>query len=83
MKALILNQTAIQTAVNSARLSLFERQWTYCNKTMRHTAYKQYIYYKVGRTGRGHRICPPSCVLWAIRDLWPATDNEEYTGFKD
>ena len=77
---LVLNESAVVTAINASRLALHERQWTYPNNTMRITAYRQYIYYTIGHLGKGVRVCPPNCLLWAIRDKWP--DNVGYTGFK-
>ena len=81
LAAIVLNRDALRTAVNASRLRLCEREWDYSNDTMRHTAYKQYVYFAIGHTGKGKRICPPNCVLWRIRDMYPSV--EPYVGFKN
>ena len=45
-------------------------------------AYRQYILYSHGYLGRGNRKVAPACVVWKIRDNYPAPDNN-YLGFKE
>ena len=48
----------------------------------RHVAYQQYIIFSRGYLGRGNRKVVPSCVIWKVRDNYPAPNNN-YTGFKE
>ena len=48
----------------------------------RKAGYRQYIMYSHGYLGRGNRKVAPSCVVWKIRDNYPAPDNN-YLGFKE
>ena len=50
------------------------------NKTLRHTAYRQYVLWRFGRLGVGNRVIVPSCAVWKIRDQFPSTDGQ-YKGF--
>ena len=79
LRSLVLDEVAVRTAINGYHLQLREQNWTYENENFRHVAYKQYVYYKHGHLGRGCRIEPPNCFLWAVRDKWPSA---QYTGYK-
>ena len=48
----------------------------------RKAAYRQYIMYQHGYLGRSVRKVIPSCVVWKVRDQYPAPDNI-YLGFKE
>ena len=48
----------------------------------RKAAYRQYIMYSHGYLGRGNRKVAPACVVWKIRDNYPAPDNH-YLGFRE
>lgn len=48
----------------------------------RQIAYRQYIIFNHGYLGRQNRKVVPSCVVWKVRDNYPAPDNN-YTGFKE
>jgi hypothetical protein len=82
LRNIVLNEAAVTTAINACNVRLHERQWRYANNEMRYAAYRQYVFYKLGHLGKSVRVCPPSCVLWAIRDMWPAAEGEHYSGFK-
>ena len=48
----------------------------------RKAAYRQYIMYQHGYLGRAVRKVIPSCVVWKVRDNYPAPDNN-YLGYKE
>ena len=50
--------------------------------SFRKAAYRQYIMFSHGYLGRGNRKVAPSCVVWKIRDNYPAPDNI-YLGFRE
>ncbi len=49
------------------------------NESMRHLAYRQFIYDIFGRLGRGVRTVIPACSVTAIRNRYPGST---YTGFR-
>ena len=51
------------------------------NDNFRHAAYRQFVLWRFDSLGSGNRVVIPSCVVWAIRDLYPSADGV-YTGFK-
>lgn len=81
VSAIVLHREAIRTAVNANRSQLYEDMWEHTNKSMRHQAYCQFVYYTCGNTGYKKRMVLPSCVTWAIQQMWPSEDGN-YTGFK-
>ena len=50
--------------------------------SFRRAAYRQYIMFSHGYLGRGNRKVAPSCMVWKIRDNYPAPDNV-YLGFRE
>jgi P2X purinoceptor 7 len=53
----------------------------YSTNSFRKAAYRQYILWRYKKLGRGNRRVCPSCVVLAIRQLYPAQDGI-YMGFK-
>lgn len=50
------------------------------NKQFRHAAYRQFVAWRCGTLGPGHRVVIPSCCVWAIRDRFP-DPHGQYRGF--
>jgi P2X purinoceptor 7 len=53
----------------------------YSTNSFRKAAYRQYILWRYKKLGRGNRKICPSCVVLAIRHVYPADDGF-YMGFK-
>lgn len=53
----------------------------YTPASYRKAAYRQYTLYSHGYLGRGNRKTVPSCVVWKVRERYPAPDNV-YLGFR-
>ncbi|XP_069109769.1 uncharacterized protein [Argopecten irradians] len=51
------------------------------NKSMRHSAYRNFTLWRHGRLGQGKRKVIPSCVIRKIRNKFPSSTNT-YTGFQ-
>lgn len=51
------------------------------NKSLRYSAYRQYVLWKWGHMGKRNRAVIPSCVVWKIRSKFPAAPGEQYKGF--
>ena len=50
------------------------------NANYRHYSYRNYIYWRFGRLGRGQRMVVPSCCVLKIRSNFPSPDGI-YRGF--
>ena len=55
---------------------------TYTPEAYRKSAFCQWIMWKVGYLGKGVRCVVPSCIVWAVRDRYPAPDRRSL-GFKE
>lgn len=53
----------------------------YSTNSFRKAAYRQYILWRYKKLGRGNRRVCPSCVVLAIRHIYPAEDGI-YMGFR-
>ena len=54
----------------------------YSTSSYRKAAYRQFILWREGHLGRGNRKVVPSCVVWSVRNRFPAPDGM-YLGFKE
>ena len=63
------------------RCDIRAEELDYSTNSFRKAAYRQYILWRYKKLGRGNRRVCPSCVVLAIRQLYPAQDGI-YMGFK-
>ena len=64
------------------RSDTFVEPVDYSPSSYRKAAYRQFILWKEGHLGRGNRKVLPSCVVWSVRNRYPAPDGL-YLGFKE
>ena len=76
-----LNGTTLEVAVNS-RCDIRVDIPSFDRKTLRHTAYRQFVMWRHGPLGAGNRVVIPSRCVWAIRMKYPSSDVR-YTGYRD
>jgi hypothetical protein len=77
---MVTDNDVVTTAANTYN-DVTVRKKELDNKTLRHAAYRNYVMWKYGHLGKNNRVVIPSCVVWLIRNKWPAADGV-YTGFK-
>ena len=51
------------------------------NRSLRHTAYRQWVTWKYGKLGQSDRRVIPSCIVWRIHQTYPDPLGQ-YTGFR-
>ena len=81
MHTVVMNEDVIRAAINLDQNIAWEDTWDHHPKSLRHQAYRQFIYHVAGTTGLQRRLIVPSCIAWAIRNKWPDPDGV-YTDFK-
>jgi hypothetical protein len=64
-----------------ARCDIRAEEPDYSTNSFRKAAYRQYILWRYKKLGRGNRKVCPSCVVLAIRHIYPANDGV-YMGLK-
>ena len=77
---IVINRDVLSVAIVDRHDVLVE-DITYTPETHRKSANRQWILWRIGYLGRGVRRVVPSCVVWAVRDRFPAR-NGCYLGFK-
>ena len=77
----VLDRSVLSVAIIS-RSDLFADDPDYSPASYRKAAYRQFIMWYHGHLGRGNRRVVPSCVVWRVRDEYPAPDGI-YLGFKE
>ena len=65
-----------------SRSTIYADSPDYSASSYRWAGYRQWTMWQCGYLGRGNRKVVPSCVVWAIRDKYPAPDGV-YLGFRD
>ena len=84
-KTLCLNKFVLQNVLvgfHETRGDVLEKENEVRNKSLRFAAYKQFIWWIFHRLGKGNRCVIPSCVVWAIRTLYPEA-NGQYILFNE
>ena len=76
-----LNRNVLAVGILSAS-DFYGNPVEFAPSNFRKSAYRQYIIFSHGYSGRGNRKVVPSCVLWKVRDNYPAPDNN-CMGFKE
>lgn len=79
-KKLCLDKDYLELSIKSSADIRNDRQ-NNSTRTMRKAAYRHYILDKHGYLGKGRRRVAPSCVVWEIREHYPASGI--YMGFKE
>ena len=82
--SVVLDRNVLSMAILS-RSDLFADEPEYTPASYRKAGYKQFTMWFHGfyaYLGRGDHKVIPSCVIWKVRDEYPATDGN-YLGFKE
>lgn len=77
----VLDLNVLNVAILN-RSDIFVESPDYSPSSYRKAAYRQFVLWQEGRLGRGNRKVVPSCVVWAVRNHYPAPDGL-YLGFKE
>lgn len=74
----------LRSAAERRAEHLFQRATCHVNKTYRHIAYGQFVYWAHGWLGPKCRVAAPACVVGLIRRCFPDIENnpKKYTGFR-
>ena len=77
----VLDTTVLSIAI-VYRSEIFVDDPEYTPASYRKAAYRQWTLWQHGYLGRSNRCIVPSCVVWAVRNRYPAPDGS-YMGFKE
>ena len=80
-KSVVLNRDVLSVTIVDHHDVLVEDA-TYTPEAYRKSAYRQWIMWRVGYLGNGVRHVVPLCIVWAVRDHYPAPDRH-YLGLKE
>ena len=75
MHTVVMDEDVVRAAVNLDRNVACEDTWDHNPRSLRHQAYRQFVYHVAGTTGLRRRLIVPSCIVWAIRNKWPDPDG--------
>ena len=79
--SVVLNRDVLSVAIE-ARSDVFADDPEYTPASYRKAAYRQFVLWQHGHLGRSNRRVVPSCIVWCIRNKYPAPDGV-YLGFRD
>ena len=80
-ETIVLNRDVLSVAIIH-RADVYSEDPVYAPNDYRKAAYRQWTLWRCGYLGRGNRRVVPACVVWAVRDKYPALDGM-YLGFKE
>ena len=84
--AAMFNMNMLNTEVLSiaivGRCDDFANSPEYTPTSYRKAAYRQWVMWQHGYLGRHNRKVLPSCVVWAVHNVYPSPDGV-YLGFKE
>ena len=80
-ETIVLNRDVLSVAIVH-RADVYSKDPLYAPSIYRKAAYRQWTLWRCGYLGRGNRRVIPACVIWAMRDKYPAPDGI-YLGFKE
>lgn len=78
----VLDMTVLLISIVN-RSDVFDEDPEYSPSSYRKAAYRQWILWNHGYLGRANRRVVPSCIVWAVRDRYPAPLGTFYLGFKE
>ena len=80
-RSAVLDMNVLSIAIVN-RSDVFADDPDYSPSGYRKAAYCQWVLWNHGYLGRANRRVIPSCVVWAVRNKYPAPDGQ-YLGFKE
>ena len=72
----------VLVGLHETRGDPLEKDGKLSNRSLRFVAYKQFIWWVFERLEKNNRRVIPSCVVWAIRKLYPEA-NGQYVRFNE
>ncbi|KAK3086150.1 hypothetical protein FSP39_014353 [Pinctada imbricata] len=79
-KDMCLNENVIEIAGILNYCELFHDSPSFKQSHYRNQSYRFYVLWQYGKLGKGNRVCPPACVVSAIRSKFPSVDGS-YSGY--
>lgn len=80
-ETIVLDRDVLSVAIVN-RSDNFADEPDYSPSSYTKAAYHQWIMWQIGCTGRDNRRVVPSCVVWAVRNRYPAPDGI-YLGYRE